>query len=33
MRTTWWQVVEDSYALVADLAREVPPAGVGHHRG
>lgn len=26
MRTTWWQVVQDSYALVADLAREVPPA-------
>lgn len=29
MRTTWWQVVEDSYALVADLAREVQPAGGG----
>jgi very-short-patch-repair endonuclease len=27
MRTTWWQVSEDSYALVADLAREVQPAG------
>jgi very-short-patch-repair endonuclease len=26
MRTTWWQVTEDSYALVADLAREVQPA-------
>jgi very-short-patch-repair endonuclease len=29
MRTTWWQVTEDSYALVADLAREVQPAGGG----
>lgn len=29
MRTTWWQVSEDSYALVADLAREVQPAGGG----
>lgn len=27
MRATWWQVQEDSYALVADLAREVQPAG------
>jgi very-short-patch-repair endonuclease len=26
MRTTWWQVIEDSYALVADLARQVQPA-------
>jgi very-short-patch-repair endonuclease len=26
MRTTWWQVTEDSYALVADLAREVQSA-------
>jgi very-short-patch-repair endonuclease len=29
MRTTWWQVAEDSYALVADLAREVQPASGG----
>ena len=29
MRTTWWQVEQDSYALVADLAREVPPDGAG----
>jgi very-short-patch-repair endonuclease len=26
MRTTWWQLNEEPYALVADLAREVQPA-------
>jgi very-short-patch-repair endonuclease len=26
MRTTWWQLDEEPYALVADLAREVQPA-------
>jgi very-short-patch-repair endonuclease len=29
MRTTWWQLTDDSHALVADLAREVQPASPG----
>jgi hypothetical protein len=27
MRTTWWQLEAEPYALVADLAREVQAAG------
>jgi very-short-patch-repair endonuclease len=29
MRTTWWQVTDDAYALVADLAREIQAGGGG----
>ena len=26
MRTTWWQVAEESYALIADIARGLQSA-------